>query len=105
MTCALHDFKITDKRSHPSSTGQYCPPRYVDHEDSLGHVIPGHRRSDAIHNTGLSNVSHVASHTLSRSAAIVRDSFKDFFVSCTGEVEQQYRTLIAMHTVIYVCYI
>ena len=91
-TCALHNLlKKSDMTSPASSAGQYCPTGFVDHEDSLGHTIPGDWRSEANQYNGLTNVSRLGSNTFSGSSASVRDSFKNFFISPEGEVEWQYR--------------
>ena len=89
--CCLHNYlKISDMRS-TSTNRQYCPPGYVDHEDSLGNFIPGDWRSDGGQSTGLSRISQLGSNTHSCSAAGIRDTFKQYFLSPKGEVEWQYR--------------
>ena len=90
--CCLHNYlKIMDMRDCASSPRQYCPPGFVDHEDPLGNIIPGDWRSEALHSTGLSNVSRTGSNTYSHSAASVREAFKTFFVSPEGQIDWQYR--------------
>ena len=86
--CVLHNYlKITDMRNPASSSRLYCPPGYVDHEDPLSHLIQGDWRSEVGPSAGLNNVSRMGSNTFSRSAATVRDTFMDFFVSPEGEIE------------------
>ena len=89
--CCLHNYlKISDIRSS-STAHQYCPPSYVDHEDPHGNFISGDWRLETSQNAGLDIISRVGSNTYSRSAAHVRDMFKDYFLSPEGEVEWQYR--------------
>ena len=88
--CVLHNYlKITDFRSY-SSSRQYCPPGYVDHEDPMGNFIPGDWRSERGQNAALTTISHTGSNTFSRSAAFMRDTYKEYFVSSSGELEWQY---------------
>ena len=90
--CCLHNYlKISEMRSSVANSRQYCPPGYVDHEDPLGNFIPGDWRSETGPSTGLGSISRMGSNTFSRSAATVRDAFKDFFTSPQVEVEWQYR--------------
>ena len=89
--CCIHNYlKISDIRS-ASSSRQYCPPGYVDHEDPLGNFIPGDWRVESGQSGGLSRIPQVGSHSFSRSAASIRDSFKQYFSSPEGELEWQYR--------------
>ena len=89
-TCFLHNYlKISDIRSS-SSAHQYCPPNYVDHEEPQGNFISGDWRLETSQNAGFDIISRVGSNTYSRSAAHVRDMFKDYFLSPEGEVEWQF---------------
>ena len=88
--CVLHNYlKITDLRSY-SSSRQYCPPGYVDHEDPMGNFIPGDWRSEIGQNAALTTISHTGSNTFSRSAAFMRDTYKQYCVASCGELERQY---------------
>ena len=89
--CVLHNYlKICDIRS-ASTTRQYCPPGYVDHEDPLGNFIPGDWRSETGQTAALTTVSQMGSNCFSRSAGCIRDTYKEYFVSPSGELEWQYR--------------
>ena len=89
--CVLHNYlRICDIRS-ASATRQYCPPEYVDHEDPLGNLIPGDWRSEMGQTAALSTVSQMGSNNFSRSAACIRDTYKEYFVSPSRELEWQYR--------------
>ena len=56
--CVLHNYlRICDIRS-ASTTRQYCPPGYVDHEDPLGNLIPGDWRSEMGQTAALYGVSN-----------------------------------------------
>ena len=88
--CVLHNYlKIADFRSY-SSSRQYCPPGYVDHEDPMGNFITGDWRSETGQNAALTTISHTGSNTFSRSAAFMRDTYKEYFVSSSGELEWIY---------------
>ena len=89
--CALHNYlKVSDIRIS-SPTKQYCPAAYVDHEDPLGNFIPGDWRSETGQSAGFVRVSQTGSNSFSRSAAWVRDTTKDYFLSPHGQIEWQYR--------------
>ena len=99
---ALHNFLRTEE----SST--YCPPGFVDAEDGTGNAISGSwRHSDQDPSTGLTSISHLVTGwcysfkfifditslntcRYSKSASDVRDAFKDYFNSSSGEVCWQY---------------
>lgn len=88
--CSLHNYlKVSDMRCNTARP--YCPPGYVDHEDPLGNFIPGDWRSETGQSAGLSRMSQLGSNSFSRSAASVRDAFKQYFMSPEGELEWQYR--------------
>jgi len=100
---ALHNYLRTEESS------VYCPPGFVDAEDGTGNAIGGSwRHSDRDPATGLTSVSRLGSNRLvifllnfkynlsalayrySRSAADIRESFKDYFNSNSGKVSWQY---------------
>ena len=90
--CVLHNYlRISDIRSSSLSSRQYCPPGYVDHEDSLGNFIPGDWRLEVGQNAALTTVSRMGSNTFSHSSASMRNTFKQYFTSPSGEIEWQYR--------------
>jgi hypothetical protein len=89
--CCLHNYlKISEMRS-PANVARYCPVGYVDHEDTLGNFVPGDWRSDMMDSTCLNRISQLGSNTHSRSAASMRDTFKHYFMSSSGELQWQYR--------------
>lgn len=77
-------------KSCDHSVAQYCPPDYVDNEDSLGNVISGDWRSEAGQTAALAHVRNMGGNRYSRSAEYIRDTFKNYFVSPQGEIEWQY---------------
>jgi hypothetical protein len=90
--CCLHNYlKISDIRSTSRNSRQYCPVGYVDHEDSMGNVIPGDWRTETGTSSSLSRISRLSSNTHSQTAATIRDSYKDHFLTPEGELEWQYR--------------
>ena len=89
--CCLHNYlKISDIRSSQSSR-QYCPAGYIDHEDALGNFIPGDWRTEEGRSTGLTRIPRVGSNSYSQSAANIRNSYKEYFLTSEGELEWQYR--------------
>ena len=56
----------------------------------MGNFIPGDWRSERGQNAALTTISHTGSNTFSRSAAFMRDTYKEYFVSSSGELEWQY---------------
>ena len=100
---ALHNYLRTTESS------VYCPPGFVDGEDGEGNPIEGGWRKDDETCTNMQSISQTSSNrynythaTLlmlqlnffpcrhSRSAAAIRDKFKNYFVSPAGEVQWQY---------------
>lgn len=61
----------------------YCPHTYVDHEDEQGNTVPGdwqvndERRFQRIGRIGANNPA--------RTAALLRDTLCDYFISEAGE--------------------
>ena len=70
---------------------QYCPAGYIDHEDVMGNFIPEDWRTEPGGSSKLFRISLLSSNTHSPSAANIRDSFKNYFLTSKGEVEWQYR--------------
>ena len=60
-----------------SSVLQYCPPGYVDHEDSLGNIISGDWRSEAGQTAALDCVRNMGGNRYSRAAECVRELLKN----------------------------
>ena len=79
---ALHNYLRT------TESGVYCPPGFIDSEDGTGNVVRGGWRSEG--NRTLEDFGPVGGNRYSRTAAGIRESFKDYFSSPAGEVEWQY---------------
>lgn len=81
---ALHNYLRTTESS------VYCPAGFVDGEDGAGNTIEGGWRSDEDMCSGLEPLRQSGSNMYSRSAASVREQFRDYFDSRNGEVSWQY---------------
>ena len=90
----------------------YCPPGFTDGEDGEGNVMEGAWRTDTEQATGMEPVTRTSSNRYkyyyamssankllpllpavyrhSRSAASIRDCYRDYFLSEEGEVSWQY---------------
>ena len=85
--CSLHNYlKITEARN-PTSNWPYCPPGYADHEDREGNITPGDWRLESA--DGIRAIGRVGGNAYSRSAAELRDTMMDYFVSAEGAVSWQ----------------
>ena len=80
--CCLHNYLKISEASDPRSQRPYCPPGYVDSEDTHGNFIPGDWRQHS--REGIQSVQRVGSNTFTRSAAQLRDSLKEYFMSSHG---------------------
>lgn len=80
--CVLHNFLISKSKIN------YCPPDYVDTEIE-GSFHPGTWR-DENPALGIQQLTNASSNNSSRSAMLIRDQFKDYFVSPAGEIPWQY---------------
>ena len=85
--CCLHNYLKVSEASNAPSNRPYCPPGYIDHEDAEGNTISGDWRRGAA--DGISNISHVGSNAYSRSAAELRDTMMNYFMSPSGAVPWQ----------------
>lgn len=101
---ALHNYLRT------TESAVYCPPGFIDGEDGIGNVMEGAWRTDDEQSTGMEPVARTSSNRYiiivsikytitfsppavyrhSRSAASIRDSYRDYFISKEGEVSWQY---------------
>ena len=98
---ALHNFLRTTESS------VYCPPGFIDGEDGSGNPIDGGWRQDGETNSGMQSISQAGSNRCvvycqciqllfpflcrySRTAAQIRDTYKDYFCSASGQVAWQY---------------
>ena len=83
---AMHNYLIKDRFSDGAS--RYCPARFIDQEVH-------NRRRDGLWrtvvqaDTGLQAVGRVGSNNYSGCAKLVRDNFRDYFVSPDGAVPWQ----------------
>ena len=68
----------------------YCPTGFIDTEDGNGNIVEGAWREEPAAQ-GLEIVGCMGSNRYSQTAAGIRDTFKDYFSSPTGEVSWQYR--------------
>ena len=95
---ALHNYLRTIKSS------VYCSPGFTDGEDGECNVIEGAWRTDDEQSTRVGHVACTSSNRKctfnlpppllytrhSKSAASIRDSYRDYFTSSQGEVSWQY---------------
>jgi hypothetical protein len=83
-TCCLRNYLWIYEMQNSASNCFYCPPGYIDREDTDGNIIPGNWR---LQNSGaLQSTQHLGSNTYSSTAANLRDTLRDFMVSHEGEV-------------------
>lgn len=80
---ALHNYLRT------TDCSLYCPPGMIDSEDGAGRVVQGTWRGEG-RVDGLHGLGSVAGNRYKKSAAEVRDTFRDYFVSPEGEIDWQY---------------
>ena len=66
----------------------YCPPGFVDQDNSSG-IIEGEWRREKENILGLRDIEHLSSNNYSKSAKETRDSFKEHF-NQEGQVEWQW---------------
>ena len=85
--CCLHNYLKISEANNTTSNRPYCPPGYIDHEDGEGNIIPGDWRREAA--DGIRDINRVGSNTYSRSAAELRDTMMNYFISSAGAVSWQ----------------
>ena len=73
----LHNFFM--KKNH-AGDNQYCPPNYIGREGN-DHVLPGDWRQEQNHISGLKDVRRNGSNNYSKTANVIRDKFKNYFVN------------------------
>lgn len=81
----LHNFIQTEEESVPLNQRHYCPPGYLDEEDTNGALIPGLWRKEQ----NLSSIGRVGANNASRNDINSRDILMNYFNSNVGSVEWQ----------------
>ena len=81
---ALHNYLRTVESS------VYCPAGFIDAEDGAGNVLEGEWRREVNAGSGLEVIGQMGGNRYGRSAAEVRDTYRDYFISSEGEVAWQY---------------
>ena len=84
--CSLHNYLKITEASSTASNRPYCPPGYTDQEDRDGNFIPGDWRQEV---SGMKNIPRIGSNTYTRSAAELRDTLMNYFISSEGAVPWQ----------------
>ena len=80
---ALHNYLRTNKSS------VYCPQGFTDAEDGVGYLLKRTWRHE-VDDGGLSRIGQIGGNRSSRSAAEVRDMYRDYFMTPEGQVTWQY---------------
>lgn len=86
-SCTLHNYLLKRKRSNKI----YAPQGTFDFEDDDGTLQQGSWRTESMPSGNFLNISRQGSNFYAESAADVREEFKNYFISETGEVPWQYR--------------
>ena len=73
----LHNLLM--KKIHEGDN-QHCPPDYIDREEN-NHVLLGDWQQEQNHISGLKDVRRIGSNNYSKTAKVIRDKFKDYFVN------------------------
>ena len=81
---ALHNFLICTRS--PGEIHSYCPSNLIDQESSSG-LIPGEWRQEVTE--GMLPLRRTSSNNYSNDARIVRNDFKNYFLSPEGSVSWQ----------------
>ena len=81
----LHNFL---RKLNHEGENQYCPLNYVEREEN-DHVIPGAWRQEQSLIYGLKDVRIIDSNNYSKTAKVIWDKFKDYFVN-EGAVDWQW---------------
>ena len=83
-TIALHNYLRTTESS------VYCPPGFIDGEDGDKNIVRGGWREEVDGTSGgLTAIGRTGANTFSRNAAAIRDAYRDYFNSPSGEVSWQ----------------
>ena len=89
---ALHNYLMAG-RSFSHST-KYCPAGFVDNDTENGREL-GEWRKVTQSDEGLRDVSNAGSNNYSRDAKLVREDFKNYFMSPKGQVRWQWNAVHA----------
>lgn len=81
---SLHNYLRTTESS------VYCPAGFTDAEDGTGNVVEGMWRREVSGDQGLEEIGRVGGNRHSRSAAAVRECYRDYFCTSEGELAWQY---------------
>lgn len=80
----LHNFLMTEQLENRPETLPYCCNDLIDREDENHDFVPGEWRNET--GTGiLRDITRLGSNNPPRSAQIMRDTLRDYFVSPAGE--------------------
>ena len=86
---ALHNWLKKHEDSEKCYGRLYCPPGYVDYEDSHGILHKGVWRSEVCDTGPLQKVSKMGANNYAKSAEYYRSVFANYFVSQQGELPWQ----------------
>lgn len=82
----LHNFVQREEEDIPVSQRQYCPPGFVDHEESNGDVVLGLWRNET---NQLRSVGRMGANNATRKSQQNRDKLRDFLISPEGALTWQ----------------
>ena len=87
--CCLHNYLQAKNKALVADEQYYCPPGYTDHEDRRGNISNGRWRSSAQNQSCLRPIGRVSSNTYTKKAALVREKYKNYFLSSRGQLPWQ----------------
>lgn len=87
-TVCLHNFIKSEEDRVQMNDRIYCPPNFVDSEDTAGNIIPGEWRRYT--DNALTNIPATSAHHATTIAYKQREKLADYFLSPLGEVPWQY---------------
>lgn len=88
-TVCLHNFIKSEEDHIQGNERVYCPPNFVDSEDTAGNFIPGEWRRYGDDNA-LTDIPPTSAHHATTIAYKQRDKLADYFLTTPGEVPWQY---------------
>lgn len=86
-TVCLHNFIKCEEDLVEAKNRIYCPPHFIDSEDSEDNIIPGEWRQYT--ENVLRDISPTSKHHAT-TIAYKRDKLADYFLTQPGEVPWQY---------------